>query len=120
MSEEKNKPDAPEAEGPVIELGDRILIQGGRFDGSHGRVYYRDAELIRLMPDGASHMLIDLPLDEEGEIVDDLGVDSAAILEKRTLPAFTQQQDLQKGQFIRTFRADGTPGPNFTVLEVDT
>ena len=105
---------------PVVELGDKILIEGGVLDKDHGRVYYRDGSMIKIMVDGSSHMLIEIPLDEEGEPSAELGIQNIAILEKRKLPAFTQQEDLQKDQFVRTFTKDGKAGPTFVIRAVDT
>lgn len=117
---------APELEGEgseeVIELGDRILIMGGigsKLHFTRGRVYYRDADLIRILPDGTSDQVVDMPL-VEGAPDPDLKVEEIAILEKRKLEAFVQQMDFQPEQLVETFTVDRQVGPILTVKAVDT
>jgi len=40
-----------EVEEPIIELGDRIRIYGGKYDKTSGRVVYRTESEIHISPD---------------------------------------------------------------------
>ena len=92
-----------------IELGDRVVIDSnvGRTSGT---VYYRSADLIRVLPDGVSNMLRDYPVEqtEQGEIFDEtLGVKVAYVIEKRKFESFVEQRDLRLGQTVETITASG-------------
>lgn len=100
-----------------IELGDRILIVGGRYNNTRGRIYYLDDELIRIMPDGVSDRLIDIPI-VDGGLDEDLGVDGIDILKKSNIPTFVEQNDLRVGQKAETFTALGDQVSVYTVSAV--
>jgi hypothetical protein len=106
------------AEDYVFELGDRVAINTARFGAVRGRIYYRDADLIRIMPDGVSDRLYDYPLKDEA-FVPELGFKVAEWISKATLDGFVNQQDLQAGQFFETFTADGEIGPTFRIESVN-
>ena len=102
----------------VIELGDHIAINTARYGVVRGKVYYRDIDLIRLMPDGVSDRLYDFPL-IDGEFDPELGFKNAAWISKNPLPGFVEQHDLQVGQYFETFTADGQLGGVFKIEKVD-
>lgn len=107
---------------PAFELGDRVLILGGRYDNLRGRVYYIDESLIRILPDGVSDRLVDLPIieTEEGYDLDpELKVESLYVLDKRAKPAFVTQIDAQVDQEAETFGANGEPGAKFTIKAIN-
>ena len=59
----------------ILELGDRVLIDSTAFGRTVGRIYYRDGDLIRIMPDGVTNMLQDYPriyTGDEDKFDDDL------------------------------------------------
>jgi hypothetical protein len=119
--------DIAAAEKPLVddisklELGDSVEIISDRYGPVEGRIYYRDAELIRVMPIGASNMLFDFPIDtESGKIDEDIGVTDIPKHTKRHLNTFVEQQSLARGQFVETFLPDGSPGPKFIIREVNT
>lgn len=101
-----------------FELGDRIYVAGGRLDGLRGRIYYIDESLIRILPDGVSDRLVDIPIVDE-DIDPELGVEHLYILSKRTKPAFVSQIDAHVGQRAETFSETGAPGPTFTIRAVN-
>ena len=112
-----------EEEDASYELGDRILITGGRYDNLKGRIYYIDPELIRVLPEGVSDRLVDLPIvqtEDEGYDIDpELGIEHLYLLSKRANPAFVAQIGAQVGERAETFGANGEPGPNFTIKAID-
>ncbi len=102
----------------VIELGDRVRVETSNYGVLEGRVYYRDADLIRVMPDGVSNRVFDFPL-EDGEFAADIGVTSATILEKHRLEGFAAQQDLRPGLLMDTFDEDGRLTAVYTIQGVN-
>ena len=57
--ESNNSQELEESEG--IELGDTITIVGGKYDKTQGKVYFKNDEMIHLMPLGLSNRIIELP-----------------------------------------------------------
>lgn len=109
--------DAAGEEVPSFEIGDRVYIEGGQLDKTRGRIYYMDGELIRILPDGVSDRVIDIPL-VEGDLSEDLGVKSFYLLSKAASPSFVAQIDAQVGQIAETFSATGEPGTKYRVVEI--
>ena len=107
-----------EDETPVFELGDRIYIEGGRYDQARGRIYFIDDDLIRLLPEGAPDRLIDIPI-IEGELDPKLGIETLYSVSKRANPAFVAQIDAHVGEIADTFTADGGLGTQFMIKEVN-
>ena len=107
-----------EDEAPEFELGDRIYIEGGRYDQARGRIYFIDADLIRVLPEGAPDRLIDIPI-VDGDVSDDLGINSLYLVSKRANPAFVAQIDAHVGEMADSFGPDGTLGITYTIKEVN-
>jgi len=107
-----------EQEDPIIELGDRIRLVGGKYDGTIGRVVLRTEDRLHLMPDGFTHKVEEFLLTDEG-FDEDSGVEAVEILQKRKQPALVNILNLMPSQLLETFTDDGTPGPTFTILTVD-
>jgi len=105
-------------ESPDFELGDRIYIEGGRFDGTRGRIYYMDSDLIRILPEGAPDRVIDIPI-VDGDFLDDLEIDNFYLLSKRANPAFVAQIDAHVDEIADTFGLDGSLGIQYKIKEVD-
>ncbi len=104
----------------VFELGDSVAINTARYGIVTGKIYYRDANLIRILPNGVSDRLYDFPINsEDGEFVPELGFKAAEWFSKNPLPTFVEQQDLQAGQYFETFTANGEVGPTFTINKID-
>lgn len=107
-----------EDETPEFELGDRIYIEGGRYDQASGRIYFMDDDLIRLLPDGAPDRLIDIPI-VNGELDEKLGIDTLYLVSKRANPAFVAQIDAHVGELADTFSAEGGLGIQYKIKEVN-
>lgn len=107
-----------EEELPPIELGDRIMILGGPHDSTKGRVYYLDEELISILTDGASNRLIQIPI-LNGDFSEEQGVESIFPISKRASDAFVVQIDAQKGGTADSFSADGEPGIQYFIEDVN-
>ena len=105
----------------VLELGDRVLIDRTHYGRTVGHIYYRDGELIRVLPDGASDRLIDFPriyTTEEDKFDDELGVEASYVLEKRKFDSFVEQHDIRVGQQLETITKSGEMGPTYEVESV--
>jgi hypothetical protein len=102
----------------VIELGDYITIDNTRYGAVKGTVYYRDENLIRVMPEGVSDRVYDFRL-EDGDFADEYGVREVILHRKHLLDSFVRLQDLRVGQTLETFTADGEHGPTFRIIAVD-
>ena len=109
--------DKIEEEGPIIELGDRIRIYGGKYDKMTGRVIYRTQDELHIMPDGLTNNAIEFPLTEEG-FVPESGVESVEILQKRKKPGLIDILDLNVDQLLETFGPDGEPLSKYTITKL--
>jgi hypothetical protein len=105
-----------------IELGDRVWIESTKYGRIIGRVYFREPDLIRVMPDGITNKLYDYPRifnDEEDRFDDDLGVTISYVLEKAKFPTWVEQQDLQVGQKFDALTADGELVTSYRIQSID-
>ena len=105
-------------EDDSLELGDRIIVLGGRLDGTRGRVYYLDPDRIRILPDGVSDRLVEIRI-IDGDLDPEMGVEDLFIVAKRATPSFVAQIDAQVGYFAETFSETGEPGPTYTIKEIN-
>ena len=104
-------------EGPIIELGDRICIYGGKYDKTTGRVVFRTIDELHLMPDGLTTNVLEFALTDEG-FDPALGIDMVEILQKRKKPGLVDILDLNVGQLLETFGPDGETLSSYTITEI--
>ena len=107
-----------EEEQEQIGLGDTIMIEGGRLDRTRGRIYFMDDDLIRILPDGVSDSLKDIPLLEDNPDPE-LGIEGIVLIKKAASASFVHLLDIRPDQIVTTFTSVGEPGPKFTVVSVD-
>jgi len=107
-----------EPEEPVIELGDRIRIYGGKYDKTTGRVVYRTEDELHIIPDGLTNQVKEFKLTEEGFDAES-GVESVEILQKRKKVNLVEILDLRVGQDLETFTPEGEPLSKYRVIKVD-
>ncbi len=112
MAEEEAQPSLE------LELGDRIILEGGRLDGTRGRIYYLDPERLRILADGITNRLEEIPI-VEGAFPEDLGLTNIYIDQKRATDKFVAQIGAQKGDIVDTFSIEGAPGPIFQIQEIN-
>jgi hypothetical protein len=108
--------EAPQEEDETIELGDLIEITSKRYGRVKGRVYYRDLEMIKIMPEGVSDRVYDFPIIED-ELNTQIGIEDIALFEKRRLQTFVEQQNLRVGFYIETFKK-GEQGAIYRISKV--
>jgi hypothetical protein len=107
-----------EVEEPIIELGDRIRIYGGKYDKTTGRVVYRTESEIHISPDGLTNQVIELDVNEEG-FDPRYGIESVEILQKRKKTNLVEILDLRADQDLETFGPDGEPIAKYRIVSVD-
>jgi hypothetical protein len=115
---QNNSQEEADTEEISYELGDHILIQGGRYDKLRGRIYYIDDSLIRILPDSVSDRLVDIAI-VDGDFDPALGIETPYSISKRKNPAFVAQIDAHVGEIAETFGANGDPGIQYTIKAVD-
>ena len=107
-----------EFEEPIVELGDRIRIYGGKYDKTSGRVVYRTESEIHISPDGLTNQVIELDVNEEG-FDPRYGIESVEILQKRKKSNLVEILDLRADQDLETFGPDGEPIAKYRIVSVD-
>ena len=107
-----------EEEEILFELGDTVLLVGGQINGLRGRIYYIDENLIRILPDGLSDRLVDIPI-VDGDLDPALRIDHLYSVSKRINPSFVAQISAELDEVAETFDKDGTPGPTYTIREIN-
>lgn len=105
-------------EEPIIELGDRIRINGGKYDRATGRVVYRTEDELHIIPDGLTNQVKEFKLTEEG-FDPESGIESVEILQKRKKVTLIEILDLRVGQDLETFTPDGEPLSKYHIIQVD-
>ena len=102
-----------------FELGDKIHIIGGRYDGTRGRIYYLDENLIKILPDGVADRLVELVI-EDGFLKEEYDIEDLFVVTKRTNPAFVVQQDYRVTQLAEAFHGpEGVPVGKYVITEVN-
>ena len=107
-----------EEEETGLEVGDTVLILGGRLNKTIGKLYGFSKDQIAILPRGATDRVVKIPLvdgapDPEFEIKDMM------ILKKAVRPGFVTLVDLRAGQFVETFGSDSEPTGVFSVVQVN-
>ena len=101
----------------VVELGDYVEIITDSGDVK-GIVYYRDADLIRILPDGLTNELKDFPQVDD-DFDPDLGVKDAIIYRKHRYDEFVKQQDFHVDQRVDGIAADGSKRATYVIIGIN-
>ena len=107
-----------EEEIPGIELGDTIVILGGRLNKTRGKLYEFSEDRFSVLPSGATDRIIKIPL-IDGEPDPELGISEIKILKKSPQPGFVHMVDLRAGQTVETFLVGPETGATFKVVSVN-
>ena len=118
LSEEVELVQPEELEEPIIELGDRIRINGGKYDRTSGRVVYRTEAEIHVSPDGLTNQVLELDVNEEG-FDPRFAIESVEILQKRKKVGLVEILDLRADQDLETFGSDGEVVSRYRIVSVD-
>lgn len=94
-------------------VGDFLEFTGGELNGNKGMIYYLDEDLLRLLPVGAPHTVIDIPT----TIFEDEATEFKR--EKSELKSFVDIISLKQGNLVQTYLEDGGLGPIYTVESVN-
>jgi hypothetical protein len=104
-------------EEATLYIGDIIQITTAKSTVIKGMVYYLSPRLIRVMPEGTSNQLIDIPLPDEGE-EDTFGIVDLAY-NKGPRISFVALLALRSGLTVHAYKADGTYLRDYVVEEVN-
>ena len=104
-----------ESEEATLFVGDGIHIETQLRGSIDGIIYYIDESLLRIMPEGTSDRIIDVPLAENSP--DDVGIIDITY-KKGPRTSFVELQGLRSGLTIQTFDKNGTPLAEYTVVSV--
>ena len=107
-----------EEEQLSLEVGDTILILGGRLNKTIGKLYGFSQDQIAILPRGATDRLIKIPL-IDGAPDPDYEIKEIKIRKKAVRPGFVTLVDLRAGQYVETFGADSEPTGVFKVIGVN-
>jgi len=85
-----------------LEIGDTILVLGGQFNKTVGKLYgfFTDRMLIQVQ--GQTDRVVRIPL-TDGAPEEDLEIQDIIILKKAPRPGFITMVDLRAGQYVETF-----------------
>lgn len=108
----------PLEENLEIELGDEILIQGGRLDRTVGKVYGIRPDRFTIQRVGESNTVTHIPL-IDGNPDPEYEIESFELLKKAAKPGFVNLVDMQPLQTVEAFDSEGKPAGVFTVQHVD-
>jgi hypothetical protein len=85
-----------------LELGDYIVILGGRLNKTKGKIYQFSEDRFSILPAGATDRLIHIPL-EDGLPDEELGIIDIQLVKKAAVPGFIHLVYLRAGQTVETF-----------------
>ena len=105
-------------ENDGIFLGDRYKIETTKYGTIKGRVYYLDAtKLIRIMPDGITNRVYDIPIVDD-DLDPDIGVTDIEHLNTGPRVGFITWQGFRVDQEIYSFKSDGTMDSLYTIESI--
>jgi hypothetical protein len=101
-----------------MELGDSVLILGGRLNKTVGKLYGLSEDRFTIQRIGESNTVTHIPL-IDGAPDPSYGIQEIKILKKVTKPGFVNLVDMRAGQYVEAFNASGEPAGVFQVIRVD-
>lgn len=112
MTEEETKRQDTESDDEMFDdpfhIGNLVAIKTSLYGTTTGRIFYRDDELIRIIPQEASDRAIEFPLDSQSQTFrPELGVISVSVLEKFSSDSFVDVIGAQPGETLEFFNAKG-------------
>ena len=110
--------DSQPEEETGLEVGDLVIIQGGRLNKSSGKIYGFSQDRIDILPKGSTSSLIKIPL-IDGSPDPEYEIENILILKKALRTGFINLVDLRAGQTVETFGSAGEPRGIFKVIRVD-
>lgn len=111
----------PENKKIVPLFGDRFIILSDKYIKTDGIVYYRDADLLRILPQGVSDRLYDFPIVRVPRFGFDpeIGVQKYFRVKEADFESFVEMQDLHAGTYVETFTATAEPRGIYMIDAVD-
>jgi len=107
-----------EGYSPGLEIGDLIVILGGRLNKTVGKLYGFSADRFTLQPRGLTDRVLHIPM-LDGLPDPELEIEEIKLLKKTTIPGFVNLIDLRAGQYVETFGPGQEETGVFKVVTVD-
>lgn len=94
--------------GDPLHIGNTIAIVSEAYGLTVGRVTYRDANMVRVIPQEASDRAVEFPMTEDGTtFAPDLGVSTIEIIEEQTSDYFVDTLGARPGDVLEFFTVGG-------------
>jgi hypothetical protein len=109
-----------EEDQDILHIGNLISIRSTQHGYTKGRIIYRSADMIRIMPDEASDRAVEFPWDEDGgQFSPDLGVTAVEVYEVKTSPFYVDFLGAKPGEYLEFFDRNGAEAaPSGEVEEI--
>jgi len=92
----------------ILHFGNLIGVHSTKYGYTKGRVIYRSADMVRIMPDETSNSAVEFPWDEEGnQFSPDLGVSKVEIFEENSSTYYVDFLGVRPGEQLEFFTLDG-------------
>ncbi len=101
-----------------MELGDSVLILGGRLNKTVGKIYGISEDRFTIQRIGESNTVTHIPL-VDGAPDPEYGIQEIKVLKKVPVPGFVNLVEMRAGEFVEGFDAEGKPAGKFQVIRVD-
>lgn len=89
-------------------IGNLITIKSTLYGTTTGRIFYRDNDLVRVIPQESSDRAVEFPLDSQSQTFrPELGVISVNVIEKNSSDSFVDVIGAQPGEMLEFFNANG-------------
>lgn len=105
-------------QSPGLEIGDLIVLLGGRLNKTVGKIYGFSPDRFTIQPRGLTDRVLHIPI-IDGLPDPDLEIEEIKLLKKAVLPGFVNLIDLRAGQFVETFGREQEETGAFKVVTVD-
>jgi hypothetical protein len=116
MAEGSASPSTEEELG--LEVGDTVIILGGRLNKTIGKLYGFSSDRMAILPKGATDRIIKIPF-IDGLPDPAYEIQTVLLYKKAVRPGFVTLVDIRAGQDVETFGADSEPTGVFKVIKVD-
>lgn len=112
------QPEEEEQEDFGLNVGDTVLILGGKYNKTRGKLYGFRQDRFTILPLGSSNNVIHIPL-IDGAPDEEYGIKEIKVLKQAAKPGFVFLVDMRPGQYVETFDTEGKEAGVFEVIEVD-
>lgn len=106
-------------ERDFLHIGNLVEIMSTTYGYTVGRIVYRSDRMVRVMEQDASDRAKEFPLDENGDFIPELGVQSVEVIEEQESDYYVDFLGVRPGEKVEFFTLDGQEAaPSGEVAEV--